>query len=198
MVWAVAGLGNPGEQYACSRHNLGFQVVDRFASEQGIVFRKTGTLVHEGTGVLDRERVIVIKPRTFMNRSGRAVRFVLDRDQLTPGRLIVVHDDLDLPLGQIKIKQRGGHGGHRGVESVIQWCESEDFVRVRIGIGRPEPDRDAADYVLEAFSDDDLRLVETMSERGSEAIRDIVLHGVEPAMNVYNKADDAKGGETSH
>ena len=133
----IVGLGNPGREYAHSRHNVGFWCLNRLARRHGIAFSSRGRLAAVGEGRLAGRPVILAKPRTFVNLSGRAVSHLLQRYRLSPQQLLVVCDDLDLPLGRVRLRASGSHGGHRGMRSIIEAIGSQDFPRIRIGIGRP-------------------------------------------------------------
>ena len=183
-MWLVVGLGNPGARYSRTRHNAGFLVVERFAAEQGLDFReKADYRICDGT--FDGERIVVMEPLTFMNRSGTAVRKVIDKFSVSPESMIVVHDDLDIPTGRLKIRRKGSSGGHKGVESIIQNIGSRDFVRVKIGIGRDE-EMPVESYVLSKFRRDELPLIREAVERAAESIGTIIAGGVDKAMNRYN------------
>ncbi|MGB6838451.1 MAG: aminoacyl-tRNA hydrolase [Dehalococcoidia bacterium] len=193
-VRLIVGLGNPGADYAQNRHNVGFWTVNRLARRHDIEFTERGRLAFSGAGRIGPHEVTLAKPRTFVNRSGGAVvhlvrRFKLDSSQ----ELLVVCDDLDLPLGKLRVRARGGYGGQKGLQSVIEATRTEDFPRVRIGIGRPvvdgEPSYDpeaVASYVLSDPPPEERRLLDEAVERAQEAIECILEEGVEVAMARYN------------
>ena len=146
----IVGLGNPGQAYRWTRHNLGFLLIDELAGRNGIEIGRRGLESEYGRGKIRGEEVLLAKPQTFMNRSGEAAARLLRFFKVPPEDLIIIHDDLDLPCGKIRIRLQGGHGGHQGVKSVIEAVGSDGFLRVKIGIGRPsDPRWDPADYVLE-------------------------------------------------
>ena len=185
-MWLLVGLGNPGTKYAGTRHNVGFLVADLFAGKHGLEFReKNGYRVCDGT--VGGERVVVVEPLTFMNRSGSAVKKMIDKYFLPPANVVVVHDDLDMDTGRLKIRRGGSSGGHKGVESIIQSIGSKEFVRVKIGIGR---DSDAAveSYVLSKFRKAEQPLIKAAVERAADSLEDIITSGIEKAMNRYNRA----------
>lgn len=190
----IVGLGNPGREYTHSRHNVGFWCLNRLARRQGIAFTKRGRLATVGEGRLAGRPVILAKPRTFVNVSGRAVGHLLRRYRLSPQHLLVVYDDLDLPLGRVRLRPCGAHGGHRGMRSIVEAIGSEDFPRIRIGIGRPqlageptwEPEAVAA-YVLAPMTADERRILDEAVATAGEAILCLLAEGVEEAMNRYNR-----------
>src|SRR4030042_7034818 len=137
-MWLIIGLGNPGKGYRSTRHNVGFRVVDRLAREQGIQFNKRRGGAQVGEGRVGRQKVILAKPLTYMNKSGLAVKKLVKASGIPLDRLVVVHDDLDLACGRMKIKEKGGHGGHKGGQSIIEQLGSTDFLRGKGGIGKPE------------------------------------------------------------
>lgn len=184
-MWLVVGLGNPGAKYARTRHNVGFLVVEHFAAERGLDFReKTDFRICDGS--IDGERIIVMEPLTFMNRSGAAVRRMADKYFMAPEKIIVLHDDLDMETGKMKIRRNGSSGGHKGVESIIQSIGSKDFIRVKIGIGRDEGTA-VESYVLSKFRKDELPLIRDAVKRTAEAVAAIIFTGVDKAMNRYNR-----------
>ena len=186
MTWLIVGLGNPGKRFELSRHNMGFLVVDTVAQKEGIRWQRCEEGAVLGQGSMNGEPVVLAKPRTYMNRSGLAVERLARAWDTPLDRLLVVHDDLDLDFGRIKISRRAGHGGHRGVESIMERLGRDDFLRLRVGIGRPERPDDVVGYVLESFPPDQLSLLEECIGRASEATRDIILLGPEKAMSKYH------------
>ena len=182
------GLGNPGRRYQRTRHNLGFRVVDRLASVHRIRVdtRKYESLVglwHRG-----EEEVLMVKPQTYMNQSGRAVRGLFRYLPLTSPDLLVVCDDLDLPLGRIRIRERGGSGGHRGIVSILEALGEESFVRIRMGIGRPLASVDPSDYVLEPFAPEEIGAAEESVLRAAAAVETLLDEGSVRAMQKFNLA----------
>jgi PTH1 family peptidyl-tRNA hydrolase len=187
----VAGLGNPGAQYAATRHNAGFMVVDELFSRHG------GTTWQEKwKGEFSRIRigvgpVVLLKPLTFMNLSGRSVARAAVFHQFEPGSLVVVHDDLDLELGTVRVKVGGGTGGHKGLNSLKAELGSADFVRVRVGIGRPVHGT-ATEFVLQRFRPDEMPILTNVIARAADAVESVIEHGTNRAMNEFNQ----RGGET--
>lgn len=178
----IVGLGNPGKEYYGTRHNIGFRVVDRLAEEGKIAVRKREASCLAGTGVLFGEEVVLAKPRTFMNESGHAAQALLHRAGVSVHDLIVVHDDLDLELGRLRIKTKGGHGGHRGILSIMEHLGTDRFVRLKIGIGRPG-ERGATDHVLTPFRREEAPAIEECLERVSHAVEKLVSGDIAGAMN---------------
>jgi PTH1 family peptidyl-tRNA hydrolase len=188
-LWIVAGLGNPGSRYSRTRHNVGFQVLDELAKRYGFEFReKTDYRICSGS--IEGYEIVLVEPLTFMNRSGTAVGKVAGKFFVPAECIIVVHDDLDLETGVLKIRKKGSSGGHRGVESVIQSLGTKDFVRVKIGIGRPGS-VPAEKYVLSKFTGPELPFVEVAVTEAVEAIHVILAEGAEKAMSRFNRGRKA-------
>ncbi|MFU8780461.1 MAG: aminoacyl-tRNA hydrolase [Kiritimatiellia bacterium] len=185
----IAGLGNPGSQYKDTPHNVGFAVQDELASRFDGVFREQ-TLFHSWlAGVaVHGQRVTLMKPSTYMNASGEAVGSWLRYYKAAMESLVVVVDDADLPLGRIRIRARGGSGGHNGLRSIIQHVGGETFIRVRLGIGRDTTRGDMISHVLRPFSKEDVAVVTEMVARAADAVVMIVTEGLERAMNCHNQA----------
>jgi PTH1 family peptidyl-tRNA hydrolase len=184
-LWLLVGLGNPGSRYARTRHNIGFLVIEELAGRLGLQFReKPDHRICDGS--IEGERTALMEPSTFMNRSGTAVGKVVGRFTIPPEKIIVVHDDLDLEAGKLKIRRKGSSGGHKGVESIIQNIGSSDFIRVKVGIGR-DPLIPVEKYVLSRFSKEELPLVKEAVSRAADSIAFIISEGVEKAMNKFNK-----------
>lgn len=183
----VVGLGNPGPRYALTRHNAGFMAVDRLAKwlETPVDRNFFRSLV--GQGVWAGEKIILVKPQTYMNLSGQAVVALLNWYKLTPADLIVIYDDLDLPPGRLRIRDRGSAGGHRGMSSIISLLGTGDFIRVRIGIGRPPvPGPEVADWVLAHPAPEDMEAISRVLETVPGVVEEIVRAGVVSAMNKFN------------
>lgn len=192
----IAGLGNPGRDYHWTRHNAGFLLIDCLARKHGIEVAKKGLKSVYGRGKIGAEEVLLAKPQTFMNVSGEAVSRLLHFFHLPPQDLIVAHDDLDLPWGAIRIRLRGGHGGHKGIRSILEALGGvQDFVRCKVGIGRPgNPAQDPADFVLEPLRGSQREEFRETVGRGSEAVEAILRDGPEKAMNRYHQ--DPELGES--
>jgi PTH1 family peptidyl-tRNA hydrolase len=186
VTWLIIGLGNPGKRYRLTKHNVGFRVVDRFAEKKKIKLKRRLGKVQVGEGRIGAERIVIAKPLTYMNRSGAVVRKLIKELGIPLDHLVVVHDDLDMACGRIKIKEKGGHGGHKGVSSIIEQVGNPDFLRVKVGIDKPQRPDEGADYVLSPFDNEQLPLVEESMEQASEAIEDIIESGKARAMSLYN------------
>jgi len=186
--WLVVGLGNPGARYAANRHNVGFLAVERWAARHGIELsrKRPWALLGEGTAVIDSQsiRVLVAKPRTFMNLSGDAVGAAVRYYRCEPTDVIVIHDELDFEPGELRLKVGGGHGGHNGLRSIMDHI-GRDFTRIRVGIGKP-PRGLGSDFVLSRFDKTSRMLVDEALEDIVDAIDTIVLKGVRGAMNTFN------------
>jgi PTH1 family peptidyl-tRNA hydrolase len=189
VTWLVIGLGNPGKRYRLTKHNVGFRVVDRFAEKKGIKLKRRLGKVQIGEGRIGSDRVVIAKPLTFMNRSGAVVRKLIKEWGIPLDHLVVVHDDLDIGCGRIKIKEKGGQGGHKGVSSIIEQVGSSEFLRVKVGIDKPQTPEEGADYVLSPFDNEQLPLVEESMDQASEAIEAIIVSGKAKAMSMYNSTD---------
>jgi PTH1 family peptidyl-tRNA hydrolase len=184
----IVGLGNPGRQYADNRHNVGFRCVDHLASAHELSFSRRQKNASIALGLVLRRAVVLVKPRTFMNRSGRPVASLARFYRVPLDRLLVVYDDLDLPLGTTRMRPSGGSGGHRGMRSIIDRLGSRAFPRLRIGIGRPPGRMDPADYVLQDFSKEEEELLERTLEQATAAIETWLGEGVDEAMTLYNRS----------
>ena len=183
----IAGLGNPGACYQWTRHNIGFQVVDRLAEENHFSICHKRFKAQVGKGLICLRDVLLIKPLTFMNLSGLAVTQAVRFYKAGPQDLIVIHDDLDLPFGAFRIKRWGGDGGHQGVRSIIESLGDHNFLRLKVGIGRPLRGRDPAEYVLNPFDGAERRSLKGILSRAAECVAVILSEGVETAMNRYQK-----------
>ena len=185
--YLIVGLGNPGPQYVASRHNIGFRCLERLAAAHDLAFHKRQKQAQVARGTIHGQPVILAKPQTFMNESGRAVVPLAHFYRVVLERLLVVYDDLDLPLGAVRLRPEGGSGGHKGMRSVIEHLGSQDFPRLRIGIGRPPGRMDPAAYVLQDFSADEEPLLEGTLERAVVAIETWLREGIEAAMEQCNR-----------
>jgi len=190
----IVGLGNPGRGYSNNRHNIGFACLSYFARRAGIHFDKKQCQARTGTGEVGGSKVVLAKPQTYMNSSGRSVNQLVKKFNLNLSDPIIIHDDLDLPLGKIRIRHGGSSGGHKGVESIITELENRDFIRIRVGIGQPTPVKNTAqideaeivDYVLSDFTPDEKQTVNLVIAKVSEAIVCFLTEGLMVAMNKYN------------
>lgn len=185
-MWLVVGLGNPGDEYEATRHNAGFMLVERLARAWGVEPR--GRLYKSRTAAARRggEEVFLVLPKTFMNRSGSAVRAAMAGKEVGPERLLVVYDDLDIPLGEIRVRRSGRPGTHKGMISIASEIRTDAFPRLRIGIGPLPPGRDAAEFVLEAFKRCERADLESGLEQAAEALEMVLDGGIERAMTRFN------------
>jgi len=184
----VVGLGNPGEGYASTRHNVGFQVASRLAKRARAEFATKAADSRIAEGSIDGVRVAIARPQTFMNDSGRAVRKLLDRYRLQPSDLLVVFDEVDLPLGKIRLREKGGPGTHNGMRSIVS-AIGEDFPRLRVGVAPADPLREIGDlvqYVLDPFEADERATAETSLARAADAAEVALREGIQPAMTKFN------------
>jgi PTH1 family peptidyl-tRNA hydrolase len=182
----IVGLGNPGREYRFSRHNTGFLVIDDLARRNGIGLEERRHKIRFGRGLIKEHEAILAKPLTFMNLSGLAVNRIMEAFDLAEKDLVVVQDDMDIDFGRIKIRRGGGHGGHKGIESIQRVLGSSGFVRIKVGIGRPGEQGDLSDYVLAPFSDAERSLLREIVGRAAEAIETLLFEGVQKAMARFN------------
>lgn len=189
----IVGLGNPGKEYEQTRHNVGFRVVDELARRYSLTFGKKERKAVAATGVMRGKKVILAKPQTFMNLSGEAVRSLMDFYKVELAGIIVISDDLDIPLGTVRLRQSGGAGGQNGMKSVIQHLGTQDFNRLRFGIGRPPGKMQPKDYVLGVFQGDDAILASQVIDRAADAVETWLIDGIDLAMTRHNgNIDDPK------
>ncbi|MBQ7584143.1 MAG: aminoacyl-tRNA hydrolase [Lachnospiraceae bacterium] len=186
-MYIIAGLGNPEKKYETTRHNTGFGVIDILSDKWGI---KVDTKKHcslTGAGIIEGKRVLMIKPLTYMNLSGEAVSAAVDFYKAEPSSdLIVIYDDIDLPVGKLRIREEGSAGGHKGMKDIIERLGTDAFIRVRLGVGAKPPEWDLADWVLSAFSPGDEEVMRDTRLRAAEAVADIIGHDAWHAMSRYN------------
>jgi PTH1 family peptidyl-tRNA hydrolase len=188
-AWLVAGLGNPGKEYAGNRHNVGFRVADLLAYRIGAKFgrsKRAHAEVAEGRLGFGGPRLVLVKPLTFMNLSGAPVVSLSQFFKVPVSNVIAVHDELDVPFGEVRAKRGGGEGGHNGLRSMSKSLASKDYARVRFGIGRPPGRQDPADYVLSDFSSAERKELDFLTDRAADVVEAIVLDGVEWAQNKYH------------
>ncbi|MCK5429784.1 MAG: aminoacyl-tRNA hydrolase [Anaerolineales bacterium] len=185
----IVGLGNPGRQYKGNRHNVGFMLADRLAERLGVAFsRMESRALVTKTNYLGK-RLILAKPQTYMNLSGQAVAALVRFYKIPLDHLLIAYDDVDLPLGTIRIRPMGGSGGQKGMKSTIERLSTEEFPRIRLGVDRPPGSMEAAAYVLKDFSKDEAEMVHHIIDRASDAVLVFIAEGLEAAMNKYNSKD---------
>lgn len=192
----IVGLGNPGKQYENTRHNVGWRVIDRLAAKHGIALSKTEHKALTGSGTINGKKVLLAKPLTYMNLSGDAVQPLAHFYKIPTPRLLVIADDLDLPLGTLRIRKMGSSGGQNGLKHILQRMGDQVINRVRFGIGRPPGKMHAADYVLAPFRGDDEILAMEVTDRAVAAVETWLSDGIEIAMNRYNGTGEPKKKES--
>ena len=187
-TFIVVGLGNPGSKYEQTRHNIGFITIDELSFRHGIKLNKLKFKASYGEGKINGIKVMLVKPQTFMNASGESLREILAWFKLTTTNLIVIYDDVDLEPGRLRVRETGSAGTHNGMRSIVSQIASQDFPRVRIGIGKPEnPGYDLADYVLSKFPSEQHPAMLEVVKKAADAVQEIIKNGAEFAMNIYNK-----------
>lgn len=189
VAWLIAGLGNPGNAYSGNRHNVGFLFIKALGKKYKLKFDKKQRNAKVTSGNILERSVILAMPQTFMNLSGQAIRSLSKKHCVPLERIIVIHDDIDLPLGKMRIKQGGGHGGHNGIRSVVQEMQSPEFIRIRLGVGRPptsNADEGVTGHVLGNFNSSEKRVLEKLFPITIEAVETIIADGLNEAMNKYS------------
>jgi len=197
--YLIAGLGNPGPEYHNTRHNVGFRCADSLAQVYDLAFdRRKRSKARISEGVIRGKHVLIAKPQTYMNLSGSSVQGLAAFYKITPDHMLVIFDDLDLPLGTLRIRSKGGSGGHNGLTDIIQRLGTQNFARIRFGIGRPPGRVDPADFVLQGFSPEELPLVEQTVARAVKAVETWLTDGIDISMNRYNgTAEEAAAREST-
>lgn len=191
--YLIVGLGNPGKDYEQTRHNVGFRVADELARRYGLAYGKKERKAVTATGIIRGKKIVLAKPQTFMNLSGEAVRSLLDFYKVELPRILVISDDLDIPLGTVRLRKSGSAGGQNGIKSVIQHLGTQEFSRLRFGIGRPPGKMQPKDYVLGVFQGDDAILAAQVVDRAADAVETWLTEGIELAMTRHNgNIDDPK------
>jgi peptidyl-tRNA hydrolase, PTH1 family len=188
MAWLVAGLGNPGERYAATRHNVGRMVAEEIATDAGERFRKVRFLPAELAELrIDDERILVARSTRFMNESGTSYASLAKKHDVEPAQLIAVHDELDIPAGTIRVKLGGGTSGHNGIRSLDRALRSPEFLRVRVGIGRPPGRQEPAEFVLQPVAARDRADLALLVSHAAEAVRSLITDGLEPTQDRFNR-----------
>ena len=182
----IVGLGNPTKEYAGTRHNVGFSVIYNISDAYGISVdtKKHKALI--GKGMIEHEKVVLAMPQTYMNLSGESVRELMDFYKCDLEDLIVIYDDISLDVGKLRIRAKGSAGGHNGIKNIISHLGTQEFTRIKVGVGEKPPKMDLADYVLGRFSKEEQPIIRESADRAREAVKDIILHDVAYAMNKYN------------
>lgn len=184
-MYLIIGLGNP-EEYSRTRHNMGFDTINKLAEKYGIKVNKNKFNSLYGSGEIEGEKVILLKPQTYMNLSGTAIREVMNFYKLSSKDIIVIYDDLDIEPGTIKIRKKGGPGTHNGMKSVVHEIGTEDFARIRVGIGMPQYKNDLLNFILTKIPEEEYKVLENAIQKAAEAIGEIIKKGIDSAMNQYN------------
>ncbi len=184
--YLIVGLGNPGREYRNTRHNIGFLAIDAIANSIGVTLGKVQSKAIIGQGKIDQAKVFLAKPQTYMNLSGQAVSGLMNFYKISTDHLIVIHDDIDLPFGTIRIRPGGGSAGQKGIKSIIERIGTEEFARMRLGVGRPPGQMDAAAYVLQPFSKEDEEFLVNFLSKAADAAKEFVSFGLNTAMNRFN------------
>lgn len=186
-MYIIAGLGNPGSNYEGTRHNVGFSAIDELARRLNISVNRIKFKGLVGEGKVGSEKVYLIKPQTYMNKSGESIREICNFYKVEPNNLIVLVDDIDIEFASVKIKKRGSAGTHNGLKSIISQLQSDDFPRIKIGVGRQNTNEDLASFVLSGFSKQDREKINETIETAVDGAIEIIENGIDSAMNKYNK-----------
>ncbi len=187
VSWLLVFLGNPGAKYEKTRHNVGFMTGDALSEKLNVKIDRVKYKALIRQAEIDGEPVLLMKPQTYMNLSGSAVKEAMDFYKIPLDHVIVVSDDVTLPVGKLRVRRSGSAGGHNGLKDIIAKCGGDGFPRVKIGVGeKPHPDYDMADWVLSSFKGDDVKAIDAACEKAADAVKTIILKGVDKAMNLYN------------
>jgi len=185
-MYLIVGIGNPGKEYDNSRHNIGFRAVDKLADRIGLKLGKRGFNSLYNIGSIREHKLLIIKPQTFMNNSGVAVKEAKQFYKIEDRKIIIIHDEMDLPLEKIKVKKNGGSAGHNGIKSIVQHLGTGLFPRVRIGVGKPVDKNKGVNHVLSAFTKEEKSKIDSILDRAIDAVEKIIVNGIEKAMNEFN------------
>ncbi len=182
----VVGLGNPGPKYAETRHNAGFWSIDRLAKEHSIELERKHKTSIIGEGIIEGKRVVLVKPRTFVNRSGESIRYLMARYSVSPQKILVVYDDINLTPGKLRLRPQGSAGGHNGIKSIIETIGTQEFPRMRVGVGRQEDGNDQIQHVIGTMSTDERKVVDESVERVVQSVSTLLTEGIDVTMNRFN------------
>ena len=185
-MYLIVGLGNPEPEYSKTRHNMGFDVINKIAKKYEIDITRNKFNGEYGSGIIENQKVILLKPQTFMNLSGQCIKPFADFYKIPVENILVIYDDMDVEVGTIKIRKKGGPGTHNGAKSVVHELVNEDFPRIRVGIGKPVDEYDAIDYVIGPLDEETYKNLEVGIERAAEATDEFLKNGIDSAMNKYN------------
>lgn len=193
VMYIIAGLGNPGRQYEHTRHNAGFEAIDRLADKHRISIENKKFQALCGTGVIDGQKVLLLKPQTYMNLSGESIRAACDFYKIDPEQdLVIMYDDISLAPGHLRIRAKGSAGGHNGIKSIIQHLGTQNFLRVKIGVGEKPSEYDLADYVLGHFTKDEWQVMDEAFKKAGDAAAKLLTEELQVVMNEYNTAKEKK------
>ena len=185
-MYLIVGLGNPEEEYSKTRHNMGFNTINKLSEEYDIKVNKNKFDALCGEGMIEKEKVILVKPQTYMNLSGKSIIQIVNFYKIDMNNVIIIYDDIDVEKSEIKIRKKGGAGSHNGMKSVIEELKSEDFIRVRVGIGKPVYKDDMINYVIGAIPEEEIKLLDEGTTKAKDAIVEILKNGIDIAMNKFN------------
>lgn len=185
-MYLIVGLGNPEKEYANTRHNMGFDTINKLAEKNNIEVNKSKFDGLYGTGIIQGKKVILLKPQTYMNLSGESVRKIIDFYNIDSEEIIIIYDDIDTEKGNIRIRKKGGPGSHNGMKSVVENLQTTDFKRIRVGIGQPEYKNDMINYVIGKITEDEKKILQEGVNKAAEAIEEILKNGIDIAMNKFN------------
>lgn len=186
-MYLIVGLGNPEPEYSRTRHNMGFDVINKLAKKYEIELSRNNYQAIYGNGIIEGERVILVKPQTFMNASGVSIKKYVDFYKIPLEKVIVIYDDMDTEVGRLRVRVKGGAGSHNGMKSVVQELGSENFPRIRVGIGRPRDEFDRIDYVIGSIPDEEYAKLQEEQEKAVDAVICYILHGIDETMNNFNE-----------
>lgn len=185
-MYLIVGLGNPEPEYSRTRHNMGFDVINEIAKRQEIELSRTKFNGIYGSGIVEEEKVILLKPQTFMNLSGQCIKTFMDFYKIPIENVLVIYDDIDVEIGSIKLRKKGGPGTHNGAKSVVHELVSEDFPRIRVGIGKPVDEYDAIDYVIGQVEEETYEKLKVGIDKAADAVEEFLKNGIDNAMNKFN------------
>ncbi len=185
-MYLIVGLGNPENEYSNTRHNMGFDTINEIAQKNNIEVNKNKFKGLYGTGIIEKQKVILLKPQTYMNLSGESIREISNFYNITPKETIIIYDDIDIEKGNIKIRKKGGPGSHNGMKSVIENLKTTEFGRIRVGIGQPEFKSDMINYVIGKVPEEEQKILQQGVKKAAEAIEEIIKNGIDIAMNKFN------------
>lgn len=185
-MYLIVGLGNPGKEYENTRHNMGFKVLNKLSEKYNIPITKSKFNGKYGTGIIENEKVILLEPQTYMNLSGEAIKPMLDFYKVAPSKLLIIYDDIDINPGKIKIRMKGGPGTHNGMKSVVKELGTEEFPRIRVGIGQPISKIAMIDYVIGYVPEEELKILNEGIDKAEQALEEILKSGLNYAMNKFN------------